>query len=177
MLTACIADCINWVLALTIGLTNLLLERNLFVYRGLAVTCKRFVDNLYQAEEILFYFTESFYYEWWLIFVSNRIVDFCFILHLCYLLLYVFWSSVDIYNLNCYIILVIWPFKKIINVIFLFILSNFLCYCHTGPEALFFIFIIFLIFSVFKWDSFFGLLSSLNFSCHLHYATGCCCCA
>ena len=51
----CIADCVSWVLGLTIGLTNMLLERNLFVYRGLAVICRRFVDNLYQAEEILVY--------------------------------------------------------------------------------------------------------------------------
>ena len=65
----CMADCVNLVLALTIELTNLLLEGNLFVYRGLAVTCRRFVDNLYQAEEILFYFTE------------RVVVDFCFQLY------------------------------------------------------------------------------------------------
>ena len=50
----CIADCVSGVLRLTIGLTNMLLEWNLFVNRGLAVICTRFVDNLYQAEEILF---------------------------------------------------------------------------------------------------------------------------
>ena len=32
----------------------MLLEWNLFVNRGLAVIRTRFVDNLYQAEEILF---------------------------------------------------------------------------------------------------------------------------